>query len=122
MPGTARQQAIADLQLTGRSRKFYRLPTEHESRVRFTQRTSRDQSHERSEEHTSELQSRQYLVCRLLLEKKKQHDESAAWRTRKRAARAIVETSLTQTITQQDKSGGPTVRMQRLMTSMDGGS
>src|SRR3712207_7989731 len=27
-------------------------------------------SHGRSEEHTSELQSRQYLVCRLLLEKK----------------------------------------------------
>src|SRR3712207_8259399 len=26
-------------------------------------------THERSEEHTSELQSRQYLVCRLLLEK-----------------------------------------------------
>src|SRR3712207_8833340 len=30
---------------------------------------------ERSEEHTSELQSRQYLVCRLLLEKKKQDDD-----------------------------------------------
>src|SRR3712207_7785923 len=29
------------------------------------------QAAERSEEHTSELQSRQYLVCRLLLEKKK---------------------------------------------------
>src|SRR3712207_7887927 len=28
-------------------------------------------SNNRSEEHTSELQSRQYLVCRLLLEKKK---------------------------------------------------
>src|SRR3712207_8683240 len=28
----------------------------------------------RSEEHTSELQSRQYLVCRLLLEKKKKQD------------------------------------------------
>src|SRR3712207_8296814 len=28
----------------------------------------------RSEEHTSELQSRQYLVCRLLLEKKKNTD------------------------------------------------
>src|SRR3712207_9486173 len=28
----------------------------------------------RSEEHTSELQSRQYLVCRLLLEKKKKTD------------------------------------------------
>src|SRR3712207_8825782 len=29
------------------------------------------ESGQRSEEHTSELQSRQYLVCRLLLEKKK---------------------------------------------------
>src|SRR3712207_8589802 len=29
----------------------------------------------RSEEHTSELQSRQYLVCRLLLEKKKKKYE-----------------------------------------------
>src|SRR5258707_7002742 len=29
----------------------------------------------RSEEHTSELQSRQYLVCRLLLEKKKNNDD-----------------------------------------------
>src|SRR3712207_7455069 len=30
----------------------------------------------RSEEHTSELQSRQYLVCRLLLEKKKKNNTS----------------------------------------------
>src|SRR3712207_8621329 len=30
---------------------------------------------ERSEEHTSELQSRQYLVCRLLLEKKKHSEQ-----------------------------------------------
>src|SRR3712207_7152858 len=30
----------------------------------------------RSEEHTSELQSRQYLVCRLLLEKKKNNSRS----------------------------------------------
>src|SRR5690606_41814869 len=29
--------------------------------------------HDRSEEHTSELQSRENLVCRLLLEKKKTH-------------------------------------------------
>src|SRR5947209_9154574 len=38
-------------------------------------RTASGVGHEvgpRSEEHTSELQSRQYLVCRLLLEKKKQ--------------------------------------------------
>src|SRR3712207_8619722 len=32
----------------------------------------------RSEEHTSELQSRQYLVCRLLLEKKKIRRAAAA--------------------------------------------
>src|SRR3712207_8812191 len=30
----------------------------------------------RSEEHTSELQSRQYIVCRLLLEKKKKHQHN----------------------------------------------
>src|SRR3712207_7576182 len=35
----------------------------------------------RSEEHTSELQSRQYLVCRLLLEKKK--PDSARHRPRR---------------------------------------
>src|SRR3712207_7346940 len=32
---------------------------------------------DRSEEHTSELQSRQYLVCRLLLEKKKKQKLAA---------------------------------------------
>src|SRR3712207_7055167 len=32
-------------------------------------------AYQRSEEHTSELQSRQYLVCRLLLEKKKKEDD-----------------------------------------------
>src|SRR3712207_8956643 len=36
------------------------------------ERAVRDQVPVRSEEHTSELQSRQYLVCRLLLEKNKQ--------------------------------------------------
>src|SRR3712207_8933137 len=39
---------------------------------------------DRSEEHTSELQSRQYLVCRLLLEKKK--------KTRKRALTRVAGT------------------------------
>src|SRR3712207_8986923 len=34
----------------------------------------------RSEEHTSELQSRQYLVCRLLLEKKKKPLTSISYR------------------------------------------
>src|SRR3712207_7877848 len=39
------------------------------TRYRFDRATRRRR--DRSEEHTSELQSRQYLVCRLLLEKKK---------------------------------------------------
>src|SRR3712207_8429003 len=34
------------------------------------ERRAEREAHLRSEEHTSELQSRQYLVCRLLLEKK----------------------------------------------------
>src|SRR3712207_7335045 len=44
---------------------------EHAGRKHW--RVSRVVSELRSEEHTSELQSRQYLVCRLLLEKKKSH-------------------------------------------------
>src|SRR3712207_7462406 len=42
----------------------------------------------RSEEHTSELQSRQYLVCRLLLEKKKRHP--ALYRPRARRAHVVL--------------------------------
>src|SRR5258707_12599101 len=38
----------------------------------------------RSEEHTSELQSRQYLVCRLLLEKKKKTTSIRSLRTQAR--------------------------------------
>src|SRR3712207_7268818 len=42
-------------------------------------------NHQRSEEHTSELQSRQYLVCRLLLEKKKStsHRRSSLVKTKR---------------------------------------
>src|SRR5438445_5463305 len=41
------------------------------STLRPTRSAANAGSRSRSEEHTSELQSRQYLVCRLLLEKKK---------------------------------------------------
>src|SRR3712207_7323042 len=41
----------------------------------------------RSEEHTSELQSRQYLVCRLLLEKKKTIQSNILLHTRRKTAR-----------------------------------
>src|SRR3712207_6850925 len=50
------------------SRTFLCLPA---PRQRPSPTGRRQRSPSRSEEHTSELQSRQYLVCRLLLEKKK---------------------------------------------------
>src|SRR3712207_7414680 len=46
-------------------------PTHSAPRRTHDSGTSPCSSRCRSEEHTSELQSRQYLVCRLLLEKKK---------------------------------------------------
>src|SRR3712207_8297663 len=49
--------------LTTSARRFLKLFSTFFSSRAFT--------YQRSEEHTSELQSRQYLVCRLLLEKKK---------------------------------------------------
>src|SRR3712207_7301978 len=50
----------------GKSKRF-----NSRNRCRIAAHAFRQQCSKRSEEHTSELQSRQYLVCRLLLEKKK---------------------------------------------------
>src|SRR3712207_8394168 len=44
----------------------------------------------RSEEHTSELQSRQYLVCRLLLEKKNNNSDTFSASTRKCTSRSCL--------------------------------
>src|SRR3712207_7489009 len=49
----------------------------------------------RSEEHTSELQSRQYLVCRLLLEKKKKMKDTKLVNTNHKqlsSARSLIHT------------------------------
>src|SRR5437763_12026051 len=43
----------------------------------------------RSEEHTSELQSPMYLVCRLLLEKKKKDEKGSAWKVGERWCRSV---------------------------------
>src|SRR3712207_7099442 len=54
---------------TDAERRRRRPPTHHRV-TRQTTPTQRERAHHgRSEEHTSELQSRQYLVCRLLIEK-----------------------------------------------------
>src|SRR3712207_7427277 len=50
----------------------------------------RDQLVKRSEEHTSELQSRQYLVCRLLLEKKKQETQTTPRTSTNHVAKDII--------------------------------
>src|SRR5947209_17861212 len=53
---------------------YRRLGDEHDGQhhvQRHDHRQPQRRNAPRSEEHTSELQSRQYLVCRLLLEKKK---------------------------------------------------
>src|SRR5437762_9531945 len=58
-----------------------------EERVRLDRGAHRD---DRSEEHTSELQSPMYLVCRLLLEKKKKKEhKNKQHRTHKRTLDGI---------------------------------
>src|SRR3712207_7387817 len=59
-PRCRRSAAAADA--SGIARRRSNLAGQVTGKARFAD--------ERSEEHTSELQSRQYLVCRLLLEKK----------------------------------------------------
>src|SRR6476620_12211756 len=53
-----------------------------------TWRCTATRSMPRSEEHTSELQSRQYLVCRLLLEKKKKQKNIPKKTKKKKRKRA----------------------------------
>src|SRR3989442_2503474 len=48
------------------------------AKCRWALSTARRPPYSRSEEHTSELQSRPHLVCRLLLEKKKKRDHIAS--------------------------------------------
>src|SRR2546429_4813440 len=57
------------------------------ARLRFADPKRFAHSNNRSEEHTSELQSRLHLVCRLLLEKKKQQPNPEVI-----ATRMIIET------------------------------
>src|SRR2546422_5059618 len=49
------------------------IPESHDNLIPYRWGFGVNPLHPRSEEHTSELQSRLHLVCRLLLEKKKQN-------------------------------------------------
>src|SRR3712207_7995256 len=71
--GRPASDEFCDLSATARPRTSAR-PRPQGQGLRGTERPAR-QTH-RSEEHTSELQSRQYLVCRLLLEKKNKPDSA----------------------------------------------
>src|SRR5438445_7089991 len=66
-------------------------------------------SSRRSEEHTSELQSRQYLVCRLLLEKKKQRLPSATARTSRFTLAHVSSTTTATSSTTCTSSSKPTL-------------
>src|SRR3712207_7882768 len=74
VPGECRRKALCS---QGRTADDERAPTSAALRAERCAPCSRFRARNnatRSEEHTSELQSRQYLVCRLLLEKKKKED------------------------------------------------
>src|SRR5476651_2897871 len=64
------------------------LPIFRHQRARDVQRVRKTRAGradvERSEEHTSELQSRQYLVCRHLLEKKNTNEKSRTARPKQK--------------------------------------
>src|SRR3712207_8178915 len=59
------------LRPSARDRGDRPLPQHHDREPDQREEARPEAQGRRSEEHTSELQSRQYLVCRLLLEKKK---------------------------------------------------
>src|SRR2546425_4604907 len=59
--------------LGGRSLSYETLPARRAAPAQSALLPERKRFIRRSEEHTSELQSLAYLVCRLLLEKKKKH-------------------------------------------------
>src|SRR3712207_7018973 len=67
---TGRMEAMDDRRTTEFEAERRRL-TRLAYRMMGSLTEAEDVVQDRSEEHTSELQSRQYLVCRLLLEKKK---------------------------------------------------
>src|ERR1017187_10707554 len=72
-----------------RSIRFQRV-----DRLAICQKWRFDSSHHRSEEHTSELQSPMYLVCRLLLEKNNNESQRPEARAGRRTADVLARPRL----------------------------
>ena len=70
MPGGLKKKSLrTELDLTPKQKMFVEIYVQDWGNI--TQAEALKRAGYRSEEHTSELQSRLHLVCRLLLEKKK---------------------------------------------------
>src|SRR3712207_6921107 len=74
--GVARLREVVDTLIVIPNEKLLNI-VERRTTILEAFREADNVLRQRSEEHTSELQSRQYLVCRLLLEKKKLIDRIA---------------------------------------------
>src|SRR2546426_2741734 len=76
-PYTTLFRSLKGVEYVYRSRKPHRVDgaIRVAAMIRHNLQDSRPESFQRSEEHTSELQSPCNLVCRLLLEKKKKHKQ-----------------------------------------------
>src|SRR2546425_2864734 len=72
-----RSRVSASVVEEGGPRALVALPAPREASGRALGETIQQRGSTRSEEHTSELQSLAYLVCRLLLEKKNKHVRGA---------------------------------------------
>src|SRR5258708_8426171 len=75
-PYTTLFRSAQELIGTERHEKRRDIEEHHRARGRRQKQAAIDQHEFRSEEHTSELQSPDHLVCRLLLEKKKKRTET----------------------------------------------
>src|SRR5690348_17699506 len=79
--GEARRGVISAVRRDSVYRSVVGEQGEHCTRQRSTQIVLLVDVHRRSEEHTSELQSPVHLVCRLLLEKKKNNTQRYTYNT-----------------------------------------
>src|SRR2546422_4681392 len=80
-PYTTLFRSVADPPLAAR---FVDVPVDPKDRPEGLDRRANPRRPDRSEEHTSELQSRLHLVCRLLLEKKKKKHAETPCRRQQR--------------------------------------